>query len=61
MISLVLAPLRNGIHNCGCLTAAVVSSSSAATIRSSDDVFGILYLVGKSLIVSDTRLPLVYQ
>ena len=34
-------------------------SSRAAIIRSSEDVFGIVYLVGRNIIVSETRSPLL--
>ena len=56
MILLVVSPFRNGVCRCGCLIADD-SSSIAAVIRSSEDVLGMLYLVGRNSIVSDTRWP----
>ena len=53
---LVVSPLRNGVRRCGCLIADD-SSSIAAVIRSSEDVLGMLYFVGRNSMVSDTRWP----
>ena len=56
MILFVVSPLRNGVRRCGCLMAED-SSSIAAVIRSSEDVLGMLYFVGRNSIVSETRRP----
>ena len=56
IILLVASPLRNGVCRCGCLIADD-SSSIAAAMRSSEDVLGMLYLVGRNSMVSETRWP----
>ena len=44
IIILMVLPFRNGIRRCGCLIADDISSR-AAMIRSSEDIFDMLYLI----------------
>ena len=56
IILFVVSPLRNGVRGAGFLIADD-SSSIAAVIRSSEDVLGMLYFVGRNSIVSETCWP----
>ena len=56
IILFVASSFRNGVRSCGCLIADDISSN-ATTIQSSEDFFGMLYLVGRNLIVSEIRCP----
>ena len=47
IILLVASPLRNGDRSCGSFTAEEISSN-AAMILFSEDVFGMLYLIGRN-------------